>query len=270
MSKTISVHHAVRLLTILGVYIIAPRAVALSMNPLRSNKNNKNNNKPAPKQQRQIDFEGNAMASIQILDENNDNGRTLQNFLTSQQTYPLILGSEDVTEQSDGTYHSILPSITWFGLEVEPRLVNRISYSEINKGNTGAGLQLSVCIENSCVEMKGGNGRDRTDGLIANIMKRCSFGGGNQMLLCRSGEEDNIWVLSSNFSLTLTIPLGSRLMILPPGFQSIGSRIVRATCDKRVKENLAKLKEEYQKSIDERQGTTNEDISSSHAKISKR
>ncbi len=198
------------------------------------------------------------MSSIQILDEHDDNGRTLQKFLRSQQTYPLILGSEDITKQSDGTYQSILPSISWFGLEVEPRLVNRISYSEITKGDTdtASGLQLSVCIENSSVELRGENGRERTDGLVANIMKKCSFRGGNQIQLCRSDEEDNVWELSSNLSLMLTIPLGSRLMLLPPGFQSIGSRIVRATCDKRVKENLAKLKEEYQKSIEKRRATS--------------
>jgi hypothetical protein len=55
--------------------------------------------------------------------------------------------------------------------------------------------------------------------------------------------------LSSELTLRLDVPLSSRFIMLPPGFNSIGNKIFQKEAEKRVKDSLLNLVEEYHLSI---------------------
>jgi hypothetical protein len=52
------------------------------------------------------------------------------------------------------------------------------------------------------------------------------------------------WLLSAKLDLTLHVPL-PRLLPLPPGFNTLGSNIIKRTCRSRLVSNLEELKEQY-------------------------
>jgi len=149
-------------------------------------------------------------------------------------------------------YKSILPSISWFGLELVPTFFQRISVEEYENDSLG----VNVSIEDSHVNILGkwGSGSEENDnsilskgGLVEKIMGSCSFpGSGNEMMCFKRVEDGNeYYELTSSLTLNLEVPLTSRFMMLPPGFNSIGSRIVKRETEKRVKENLLQLVKEY-------------------------
>merc|ERR1712038_182752 len=61
-----------------------------------------------------------------------------------------------------------------------------------------------------------------------------------------SSDRKRVWEVSSDVALEMSISLpNSRLLHLPPGFNAIGSRIIRRTCRKRSEEALQALKNEF-------------------------
>ena len=147
-------------------------------------------------------------------------------------------------------YKSILPSISWFGLELVPTFFQKIIVEEYENDSLG----VNVSIEDSQVNIAGRWGSDENDssisskgGLIEKIMASCVFTGSGNEMRCFRRVENGIeyYELSSLLTLNLEVPLTSRFMILPPGFNSIGSRIVKRETEKRVKENLLLLVKEY-------------------------
>jgi hypothetical protein len=157
------------------------------------------------------------------------------------------LGSDEVSKTGDGTYKAVLPSISWFGMELVPTFFQRISIrgEENDEDNNDTDTVIvKVSIEDSEVNAQKNS---RMSGLVEKMMKTCSFQGSNEVKCTRVDGHDGEkqWMLTSDFTLNLQVPLGSRLMILPPGFNTIGSRIVKSTVEKRVKENLLKLAEGY-------------------------
>jgi len=125
-------------------------------------------------------------------------------------------------------------------------------------------LLLKVSIEDSEVNIHDRQtNQGRVGDLIFKLLKTCSFQGGSEFFcstVVRNNNEndtlseeddssddddDEHWLLSSELTLKLVVPLGSRLFPVPPGFNSIGSRIVKSTVQKRLKETMSTLVEEY-------------------------
>ena len=108
--------------------------------------------------------------------------------------------------------------------------------------------------------------RNRSSNRIQKLIEKCTISGMNTIHCRRRNHHDmisinqnnlessnrsrnkgtKIWEITSELSMQLSIPIPkSNFFILPPGFKSVGSRIVKRTCEKRSKETLEELKEEY-------------------------
>lgn len=102
--------------------------------------------------------------------------------------------------------------------------------------------------------------------LVKKLMETCKFKGKNTIICrrivqqpypdgssndnrCTSNDgdsENEVWEISSDLAIELKIPLpASKLIILPPGFNAIGSRIVRRICNQRGQETLNEIKSQY-------------------------
>lgn len=201
---------------------------------------------------RKIAFDGNAEASIRIK-QDHEEAKQLQNFLMSQRSHHLLLGSDNVRRRRDGTYESVMESVSFFGYEIEPSFINRISHNparETNNPVPNSDLVLKVSIEDSTVRLSHNSQKGSTlgsrVGKVMEMMERCSFKGGNEMRLCQDPGVENEWILSSHLSVEVIIPLRSSVRFLPPGFQKIGSSIIGKSCKKGAHDTLIKLSKEYQ------------------------
>jgi hypothetical protein len=193
---------------------------------------------------RRIDFHGKSYHSVRIKKPKSSSiQQNLPKWLKSNHSHVHLLGSSQVSRSKDGMYKSVLPSLSWFGMELIPTFFQRITFKEYNDDDDS--LAVNVSIEDSQVSILGKGEEDfesSNGGLIEKIMAKCSFRGGNEIRCSPIGDD---WELSSQLTLKLEVPLTSRLIILPPGMNSIGSRIVRKETEKKVKENLTQLVKEY-------------------------
>jgi hypothetical protein len=102
----------------------------------------------------------------------------------------------------------------------------------------------------------GGDTRNRAKAIVS-IMERSTFEGrytinwrGSPTTVASatpppsSSSPPQGWTLSADLELTLIVPL-PLFVPLPPGFNAIGSRIVKGTCQKRVETNLMELRDAY-------------------------
>jgi hypothetical protein len=99
----------------------------------------------------------------------------------------------------------------------------------------------------------GGDTRNRAKAIMS-IMERSTFEGrytvnwrGSSTTSASSTPPSSApqgWTLSGDLELTLIVPL-PLFVPLPPGFNTIGSRIVKGTCQKRVETNLMEVRDAY-------------------------
>ena len=120
--------------------------------------------------------------------------------------------------------------------------------------------KVQVEIKDSKIDLKN---NEQNVGRAANLMKKmmetCQFKGINT-LTCRrlenkhqnsqknsdASDEVEVWELTSDLIMELKIPLPvSKLIVLPPGFNTIGSRIVRTICNERGKLFLKEIRTQY-------------------------
>lgn len=226
-------------LRILCMFIIfvKPKSsiVALTSNTTQSNK--------------QIHFSGKSSYTVRLI-----GGQHVHEFpkwLASNRSHPYLLGSNDNSIVSEGVYRSVLPSISWFGLDIVPTFFQKITVNE--NDNDDDSLKVKISIEDSEVIFLGNDLTKSTSfgaSLVRKIMGKCSFTGGNDMSCFRYHLDGTDHLeLSSELTLKMAVPLTSRLMILPPGFNSIGNKIFQNEADKRVKKSLLNLVDEYHLSI---------------------
>lgn len=120
--------------------------------------------------------------------------------------------------------------------------------------------KVQVEIKDSKTELKNNEQKvGRVTNLVKKIMEKCQFKG-ISTLTCRRlekkhqnvqksshvGDEVEVWELSSDLTIELRIPLPvSKLIVLPPGFNTIGSRIVRSICNERGKLYLKEIRSQY-------------------------
>ena len=260
MKNSLHLQRALVLFVLLHAFIEYECKLVQALASPSPSQGNKNTTIVRSKKGRQIDFSGSSSHQIQVKPEiSQGTGRgcqSLPNWLASARSHPHLLGSDDVSQNGDGTYTSVLPALEFFGMELVPTFVQRISLQNnknkeagVSGSNSKDSLSLNVSIEDSSVNASQSS---RIGNLVERVMKTCSFQGSNE-LTCTpisgtNGEE--YWELSSDFTLNMQFYLGSRLMVLPPGFNTIGSRIVERTVKKRVKDNLLQLAEKYRASCD--------------------
>jgi hypothetical protein len=168
-------------------------------------------------------------------------------------------------------YNCVQQTISWFGIEVIPIFLQKLVRSK--QYNTAKGddsnkdddededekeeegiLMIQTSILDSKTELdtkgkqqqeEGQHKRKRMSSRIQSLMDKSTFRGGS-IYSVQPQSDGKSWIITSELSLQLTIPLGSsRFIALPPGFNTIGSRIVRNVCDRRARESLDYIQESY-------------------------
>ena len=177
-----------------------------------------------------VQFEGDASSDILIRYTGGENDNSLLKWLKSRESDKALLGTDNFKYREDGLWDCLQPPVSWFGLELKPIFVNSIDRSGKDKV-----VVTIVETRTDFSSAKDGNSA------IRQIMEKCSFSGSNTFTLQRNAKS---WSLSSDLKLTLNIPLPP-FVPLPPGFNSIGSKIISRTCNIRVKENLESVKNAY-------------------------
>lgn len=197
---------------------------------------------------RQINFIGKSSYTVRLV--GNQHVKAFPKWLVSKRAHPYLLGTSDISQVSEeGLYKSVLPSISWFGIDIVPTFFQRIKVDKDDES-----IQVKISIEDSVVDLLGSDDGNKSNSfgtsLVQRVMKKCSFTGGNSMSCIKYNLDgmDHL-ELSSELTLSLAVPLTSRLMILPPGFNTIGNKIFQNEAEKRVKDSLLNLVEEYNLSI---------------------
>ena len=166
--------------------------------------------------------------------------RTLTAYLRSTASDGLLLGTINYARrEKDQLYEAFQPEIDWFGLQLVPVFVNKIDRPEDTEE------VVYVDIMEARTDIAGGRPPGNRAKAIADIMKRSEFTGRYELVWEKaSGRRGAGWSLNGDLTLVLSVPL-PKLVPLPPGFNNVGSRIVRTTCRKRVEEQLQQLREGY-------------------------
>ena len=167
--------------------------------------------------------------------------RTLTAYLRSTASDGLLLGTDNFSQrETDRLYEAYQPEIDWFGLRLVPVFVNQID----RPGDTEEVVYVDIM--EARTDIAGGRPPGNRAKAIADIMKRSEFTGRYELLWSEaaSGRRGAGWSLNGDLTLVLSVPL-PKLVPLPPGFNTIGSRIVRSTCRKRVEDQLQQLREGY-------------------------
>jgi len=196
-------------------------------------------------QARGINFAGDSTSTVfvphpPVPSTGNPNpSRTLPAYLRSSQSDSLLLGTSNFEQRPDGLWEAFQPEIDWFGLQLVPVFVNKIDRPEETED------VVYVDIMEARTDIAGGRSPGNRAKAIAQIMERSSFTGRYEILFENaSGRRGAGWSLSGDLTLVLSVPL-PKLVPLPPGFNTVGSRIVRTTCRTRVEAQLQELREGY-------------------------
>jgi hypothetical protein len=189
-----------------------------------------------------INFEGESSTSISVpppisqgTERNSSNDNSLPDWMLSPESDEFFLGTQDFKRRSDGNWDAFQASVDWFGLQLVPVFVIKLERSKPQQ-------YVSSKIQQARSEIK--SGRDSALGrLVAPVMEKSSFQGGNKVSWKKNQASEG-WILRADLSLTLSIPLPPFLP-LPPGFNSIGSRIVKSTCKRRLETFVSDLQASY-------------------------
>ena len=192
-----------------------------------------------------IKFVGNAQVSYDtppiVISSQDDEDKSLSKFFTTSASDEVLCGGktntiiEDDNDNGDGVlWESRQGDIGWFGMTLSPIFINRITKNTDN---------VVVSLEDSTTEVLS-SGRLGLGNTLASAMKLSNFDGRN--VVTYKSNDDQGYTLDGALQLTLTIELPPFLP-LPPGFNSIGSRIVQSTCKGRLKQNLVEISGAYLK-----------------------
>ena len=191
-----------------------------------------------------IKFVGNAQVSYDtppiVISSQDDEDKSLSKFFTTSASDEVLCGGETNTiiednDNGDGVlWESRQAEIGWFGMTLSPIFINRITKNTDN---------VVVSLEDSTTEVLE-SGRLGLGNTLASAMKLSNFEGRN--VVTYKSNDDQGYTLDGALQLTLTIELPPFLP-LPPGFNSIGSRIVQSTCKGRLKQNLVEISGAYLK-----------------------
>lgn len=195
-------------------------------------------------------FRGDASSQC-VINVPPDSSRSLPQWLRHTDSTYALLGSNGPERvlrfQHNGEDGPLLwecpqPPLHWFGNEISFTVVNSIDRHE------GILDKVSVSIMDTRMVYTGSRRQTSisstlsTETLLGTLMNQSKLYGGTELSWHSIG--DNSWMLSAKLDLTLHVPLPN-LLPLPPGFNSLGSNIVKRTCRSRLVSNLQELKEQY-------------------------
>lgn len=259
-------------------------AVLLLTNPIKSKSLSlwNTNSSTASDTSTGLDFIGKSSSQITLPLSVSDSHQIMSfpRWLSSKYSHHHVLGTKAVSLRDDGKYDCHLPSLSFFGLNIKPictsavevdrniqeQILNDVDITKIEMSNHSSrtrhqssssksdfededieSVSLKVTIQDSILQVE--TSSESLGNAIGSLMEMCKLQGGNKIKCIR---DNDTWVLSSDLELQLNIFLGSNSngqpKFLPPGFRSIGERILKKTCEKRVEENLISIKsgfEEY-------------------------
>ena len=176
--------------------------------------------------------------------------RTLSAYLRSPDSDALLLGTPDHSYRpEDGLWECHQPPVDWFGMELAPVFVNRVDRP------AGADVVLVDLVEArtdvasaSASTSRIGEGSRARGGrrarAVGGLMERSRFSGSYELRWAPTEAGGGGWALTGDLKLELMVPL-PKLLPVPPGFNALGSRIVRSTCQARVDAQLAELRDSY-------------------------
>jgi len=178
----------------------------------------------------------------------------LTDWLSSTEATEFFLGTSNYKKRSDdddddythdnkthdGLWDTVQPPVDWFGLTLSPVFVIQLSHSE---------GRLVTNIREARSDVL--SGKDSPTGrLVSRLMNKSTFQGGNTVTWKTKNSDhhhhhnNSGWTLTLSVSLTLIIDLPPFLPV-PPGFNSIGSRIIKSTCRKRLDQLAIDMRDAY-------------------------
>lgn len=181
-----------------------------------------------------------------------DGDKSLSEFLTSDASDSVLLGAKKTgkgisecrqmldDEGSGGSgvrWECRQASVEWFGMQLTPIFVNVID-KESDK------VVISIVDAQTDIQQGGRIGKT-----FASAMKRSIFEGRNVVAWKEDSSPSNtngetIYSLEGNLELKLAISLPPFLP-LPPGFNTIGGKIISRTCRDRLRQNLSDISDAY-------------------------
>jgi Protein of unknown function (DUF1997) len=203
-----------------------------------------------------LSWSGDANASIDLKDTvSQHEGLSLRDWLDDPKaSNRALLGTEDVEEGPNGAVVCRQPSVDFLGLALRPVFLNKISRTQSGSA--------TVTIIDAQTEVDG-TGGGRTSSIagnaLRNIMQDSKFQGRS---IIRTHDDHK---LSVDLNLTLNVALPP-FMLVPPGFNSMGSAIIRRTGMTRSKQLLNDLRKDYQEWVQSKQQEQQQSADSSTSK----
>jgi len=192
---------------------------------------------------------------IALIDEDDDLETSLTDFFAASASDPVLLGTKENAKgisqcsrmgeegEKGQLWECRQASVGWFGMTLQPVFVNRIQKDPDNG-------KVVITIEDARTEVDSGG---RLGNTLASAMRRSKFEGRTAISWKdKSSIGEQCYALEGSLKLTLSINLPPFLP-LPPGFNSIGSRIVERTCRERLKQNLSDISDAYLQWVAERE-----------------
>jgi len=183
-----------------------------------------------------LSFSGDSRASIQVKEMLN---ASLQEWLDTPEASDLTLLGSELMKQSGGDstlWECQQPRIDFMGLDLQPTFTQRL------KRNNGV---VTVQVLDSRTDILSNN--NPANQVVGSLMSLAKFAGQSVIRVQKSTSSGpNRSILQVDLTLTLKVPLPP-FILLPPGFNSVGSSVVKRTGDSRTKQLLDDLNNAYQK-----------------------
>jgi hypothetical protein len=167
------------------------------------------------------------------LDLEDTSLESLQDFLQSSSCDKYLLGTEAYVEREDGLWDCQQPFIDFMGMSLQPVFVHRLDRQ----------VPSTVCVSIVDARTDIVNKNNTANRVVASVMKASKFDG--KSIISVRSVSTTACQISIALNLTLQIPLPP-FFPLPPGFNSIGSALVRKTGKSRTKRVLQDLRDAYE------------------------
>jgi hypothetical protein len=185
-----------------------------------------------------LSFDGDSRASMSW----NAPAESVQEFLQSPASDFDLMGTKDAKQQpSSNLWDCRQPRIDFLGIDLVPILVNNVKRAPPDA--------VTVSIIEARTEIAGTP--SPANRVVASLLEKSKFVGKSRVRARKEGR-GSACTVSVDLNLKLEVPLPP-FMLLPPGFNSLGSAIIGQTGKTRTKQFLTSLKQAYEKWAAEKQ-----------------
>lgn len=190
----------------------------------------------------ELNFSGDSTASLEF--ETGTSIESVQKWLDTPQASDVsLLGSDQVKQIGPDLWECLQPRIDFMGLDLQPSFTHRIGRKQ--------GIVTVQVIDSRTDVLSNNNPANQ---IVASLMSRAKFSGKSVIRAkpktAASSSQTTTdpcgSILQVDLTLTLNIPLPP-FILLPPGFNSLGSAMVKRTGNSRTKKLLEELKSAYYK-----------------------